>query len=179
MCFFQKVFSLAVRCAMAAVVVLALMNLAPRLLGVQPYIILSGSMEPAIKTGAIVYINRQTNPGTVQAGEIIAYRKGEAVITHRVVDGTAATVTTKGDANKEADLAPVPREAIIGTHLFSIPSLGFLYEWFHHPGVYFTLIALFAVDMIASIFCDPLTSKNKKQEKKDEKKKRNQESRRN
>jgi signal peptidase len=50
---------------------------------------------------------------------VIAFYKGRAVVTHRVVENrkVSGEFITKGDANAEKDMEPVPYSALIGRHL--------------------------------------------------------------
>ena len=47
-------------------------------------VVLSGSMEPALKTGGIIFTDtKKTMPGI---GDIITYRMDDMLVTHRVTD---------------------------------------------------------------------------------------------
>ena len=59
----------------------------PDFMGYKPFIVLSGSMEPGIMTGDMVFV-KNTDTGNLQKGDVIAYKSGEAVITHRIIDVT-------------------------------------------------------------------------------------------
>lgn len=100
----------------------------PKLFGYQIYSVVSGSMEPAIPTGSLVYI-AETEPGEVEAGEIVAFygaRDSASIITHRVVENRPmmGVLITKGDANPENDMNPVPYENFIGKVVRQIPGAG-------------------------------------------------------
>lgn len=102
----------------------------PRFAGIEQYVVISGSMEPAIPVGSMVY-SGQTDPSTLEAGDIIVFGSTEgesAPITHRVVENRLAEgeVVTKGDANPENDLNPVPYSSILGKVQLHIPMLGFI-----------------------------------------------------
>lgn len=112
-----------------AVVLLCLPLTAPRLMGYDVYAIVSGSMEPAIPTGSLVYA-RQTAPEDVAPEDVIVFRGGQdggAVITHRVVEDRPETraFITKGDANTANDIYPVPYEHVLGRVALSVPALGY------------------------------------------------------
>jgi signal peptidase len=92
--------------------------------------VLTGSMTPEIPVGSVV-IDRPVNPGTLEVGDIATYQKAPGVdeyITHRVVavhpETTPVTITFKGDANRGADIDPVPATAIRGQVWFHVPYLG-------------------------------------------------------
>lgn len=94
---------------------------APQTIGAtESYVVLSGSMEPAIQTGGVIYVYERP-PENIEEGDIITFNIGGSeteVTTHRVVevverDGTRMFVT-KGDANEDPDPVPVPPDAIVG-----------------------------------------------------------------
>ena len=100
----------------------------PRLFGYHIYSVVSGSMEPAIPTGSLVYV-RETSPEQVGAEEVIAFygaRDSASIITHRVVENRVVMgeFITKGDANQTEDMNPIPYENFIGSVVYSIPALG-------------------------------------------------------
>lgn len=107
---------------------LASLFVVPRLFGVEPYIVISGSMEPAVHTGAVAFVN--TRDRECQVGDIITYRlnggDGAPVVTHRVVGVENGSYITRGDANEVPDLAPVEPSQVLGTFLFQIPWIGYL-----------------------------------------------------
>ena len=99
----------------------------PRLFGLQLYTVVSGSMEPSIPTGSLVYVE-ETGPEDVEAGEVIAFYgsvDSASIITHRVVENRTLTgeFVTKGDANEKEDMNPVSYDQYIGEVVFSVPWL--------------------------------------------------------
>ena len=102
----------------------------PPLLDYQPYAVISGSMEPAIPTGSLVYI-KGMEAQDVQEGDVIAFYGGydsSAIVTHRVVENRVVMgeFITKGDANAAEDMNPVEYENFIGRVEWSIPELGII-----------------------------------------------------
>ncbi len=97
----------------------------PKLLGYEVYNVTSGSMEPALPVGSVIYV-RPAAPESVQAGDIIAYRVDAAVITHRVVENrfVEGVFVTKGDANEREDFSNVRYADLIGVVTYHIPYLG-------------------------------------------------------
>lgn len=116
-----------------AVVVLALLLVGVRVVGLSPYVVLSGSMEPAYAVGSLIYV-RPVGAQEIRVGMPLTFRvSGTSVVaTHRVhevvtVEGERRYIT-KGDANELSD-PPVPYAHVIGTPVFSIPWLGYLSAW--------------------------------------------------
>ena len=97
--------------------------------------VLSGSMEPALPVGGVVFI-KAVEPADIGPGSIIAYRSGELLITHRVVDvidESELSFITKGDANESPDLSPVPAASVVGRVIFDVPYLGYLAAFVKTP----------------------------------------------
>ena len=100
----------------------------PKLLGYQVYTVISGSMEPAIPTGSLVYI-KDMEPRDVADGDVIAFYGGHdsnAIITHRVVKNRVVMgeFITKGDANEKEDMNPIPYANFLGRVELSVPVVG-------------------------------------------------------
>lgn len=110
-------------------VVLCLPLTVPRAAGYEIYSVISGSMEPEIPVGSLVYI-RGEEPENIKEDEIIAFygaKDSNAIITHRVVENRVVMgeFITKGDANKTNDMNPIPYDNFIGKAVLSIPVLGY------------------------------------------------------
>lgn len=100
----------------------------PRFFGYQIYTVISGSMEPAISTGSLVYV-REEEAARVQKGEVIAFHSHSGtgtIVLHRVVKNQVVSgqFITKGDANQAEDMEPVPYEYLVGKVTMSIPLFG-------------------------------------------------------
>lgn len=65
-----------------AVVAVCVPMTLPRLLGYEVYVVVSGSMEPAIPVGSALYVE-SVPPEEVEVGDVIAFYDRGAVITHR------------------------------------------------------------------------------------------------
>jgi signal peptidase len=95
----------------------------------QTYVVTSGSMEPAIGVGDMVYVY-DVDPADIQEGDVITYDVDgdRQVTTHRVIDvlrtEEGRQFQTKGDANEDPDQYQVPPEAVVGRVGFSLPVIG-------------------------------------------------------
>ena len=106
---------------------IALVMFVPNILGYKSFAVISGSMEPNIHVGSIVYA-KEADFNDLKVDDIISYQlSSDTMVTHRIVsiDNEKQTVVTKGDANDVEDSAPVSKENIIGKVAFSIPLLGY------------------------------------------------------
>src|SRR4051794_26868053 len=109
---------------------LAVLTVVPRAVHGSALTVLTGSMTPTIPVGSVVVV-QPVDPGTLHAGDVVTYQRapGKAeFITHRIIrihtDTKPVTLTTKGDANRGEDIAPVPVTAVRGRVLFHVPYLG-------------------------------------------------------
>ena len=89
-------------------------------------IVISGSMEPEIKTGSIAFISKNIDYENIKEGDIISYDLGKTKVLHRVIDKNKEGLITKGDNNDVVDFGIVTRSQINGKYLFSIPLLGYM-----------------------------------------------------
>jgi signal peptidase I len=108
-----------------AVIALCLPMTLPRLMGYEVYHVVSGSMEPEIPVGSVIYVE-PVDAAQIEAGEIIAFQSGDSVITHRVVKNQVVegSFVTKGDANDQEDVNSVPYAYLIGRVAYHLPVLG-------------------------------------------------------
>ena len=99
----------------------------PSFLGYKPFIVLTGSMEPVFYSGDLVMV-KEVEADSLQVGDVIAFREGTAVITHRIVQVEGADqelrFITKGDNNNVNDRRPVTVEQLEGVYLYRISKLG-------------------------------------------------------
>ena len=110
---------------LAAVILTSVPLAVPRLLGYEIYNVTSGSMEPALPVGSVIYVQRVA-PEAVKEGEIIAYYVDGTVITHRVVEKrfVEGEFVTKGDANDMEDISNTHYSDLVGVVKYHIPMLG-------------------------------------------------------
>ena len=96
-------------------------------MGYKPFIVMSGSMETTINIGDLVIV-KKVNSSSIHAGDIIAFKNGNIVISHRVKevinDSETYKFKTKGDNNNVADDFIVNSDAIEGIFVNKIPGLG-------------------------------------------------------
>lgn len=149
------------------VVLFALFLMGSRLVGLQVFHIVSPSMEPTYNVGDLIYV-KTVDPDSVKVGDPITFVLNEdlMVATHRVVaiDSGNRQFTTKGDANKTEDAAPVHFNNLIGVPVFSIPLLGYVSAYIQSPPGMYIAIG-FGAALLGIVFLpDLLAKKNKKEE---------------
>lgn len=160
---FKKLWSVLSTLIVVAVVALAILLAGVRIVGLTPYVVLSGSMEPTYHTGSLIY-DKKVDPFTLKEGDVITFMVSEDTLaTHRIVgvvpdEDEPGTIRfrTKGDANDAEDGTLVHYKNVVGTPVFTIPYLGYFSNWITHaPGKYIAitaavvfLILLFLPDML-------------------------------
>ncbi len=121
-------------CLLLILVLVCIPLTVPRFFGVRIYSVISGSMEPAIPTGSLLYIT-EAQPEEIKEEEVIAFygvKDSASIITHRVVENRVVMgeFITKGDANQTQDMNPVPYDNFIGKVAYTIPKAGKAAELF-------------------------------------------------
>lgn len=114
----------------------------PALLGIQSFVVLSGSMEPVFPVGSIVYAQKLQN---YNLGDVVTFKTtGDKNITHRIYSiekkNNQSYYITKGDSNNSPDNAPVISSQITGKVFFFVPYLGKLVNLLKSPTYFFGLI---------------------------------------
>lgn len=109
-----------------AVVFVLITSRTDRLGNIRSFVVLTGSMEPSIKTHALVF----TKQANYEKKDIIAFQKKDTTIVHRIVaieSKNGATVyKTKGDVNNAADSDSVNQREVLGKTVLVIPYVGYL-----------------------------------------------------
>ena len=110
---------------LASVILTCVPIVVPRMIGYDVYNIISGSMEPSIPVGSLIYVEAAV-PADIQEGEVIAYHGRGSTIAHRVVQNrlVEGEFVTKGDANPEEDLNAIPYTSLVGRVKYHIPWIG-------------------------------------------------------
>ena len=149
----------------AAVVILAVLLVGARLVGLQVFTVLSGSMEPTYRTGSLIYV-KDADPYKLKEGDVITFLLDEnTVATHRIVavipdesEPSVVRFQTKGDANDVVDGSLVHYKNVVGKPIFTIPKLGYVASYIQNPpGMYiaisagaFVLMLMFLPDLFGS-----------------------------
>lgn len=104
---------------LAIVVLASALYAVPQLIGAEhSYVVLSGSMQPAIGPGDVILVDA-VDIEAVEPGDVVTFKRGEGTpTTHRVVDTVQTdggpALRTKGDANEEADPGLVHQSQLVG-----------------------------------------------------------------
>lgn len=104
--------------------------------GLRVFVVQSGSMEPAIKTGSIVVVMPQKS---YRVKDVITFlsepgaslKDPKSTVTHRIVEVKKDKKTkltsflVKGDANKTKDQKAVQEKQVLGKVVLSVPKVGY------------------------------------------------------
>lgn len=168
----KKIWDLVSGVIIALVVLLAVALVGVRLIGLQPFVVLSGSMEPTYHVGSLVYV-KSVDYKQLWVGDPITYMLDEdTVVTHRIIevlvdeeDPDTIRYFTQGDANDVPDGTSVHYKNIIGKPVFSIPYLGYVSNYIQKPPGMYVAIAAGAV-LILLVFLPDIFEDDKKEKQK-------------
>lgn len=103
-----------------------------KIIGFRNYTVLSGSMEPTIQPGDVVFIKHK-NKSTIELNDIVTFREDNKIITHRVIDDCEKGFITKGDNNNVADSTILEPENILGKVVLTVPKIGYILSFLSKP----------------------------------------------
>lgn len=104
--FFRKLWGLITTLLVIVMVFLAIALVGVRVVGLTPYAVLSGSMEPTYHVGSLIYV-KNVDPTQVEIGDPITFVVNEDLLlaTHRVVD--KMVITEREEAVLDENEQPV------------------------------------------------------------------------
>lgn len=154
----------------AVAVILAILMVGARLVGLQVFTVLSGSMEPTYHVGSLIYV-KDVDPFELEAGDVITFMLDEdTVATHRIVevvpdeeDSSVIRFRTKGDANDAVDGSLVHYKNVLGSPIFTIPKLGYVANYIQNPPGTYVAISAGAI-LLLLVFLPDLFEKDEEDE---------------
>ncbi len=172
----KKIWNFITTILVTIVVLLAVLLVGIRLVGIDVYTVLSGSMEPTYHVGSVIYV-KNVDPYTLKSGDVITFMLDEDTLaTHRIVDvipdeeePSTIRFQTKGDANDSVDGSLVHYKNVVGKPVFSIPYLGYVANFIQNPpGRYIAIVfvvLLLLLAFIPDLISDDETPKKKRRKK--------------
>ena len=136
----KKIWSWISTLLVGIVVLLAVALVGVRVVGLQPFVVLSGSMEPTYHVGSLIYV-KSVDYKELKVGDPITFMiSDDTVATHRIIevlpdeeDPDTLRYFTQGDANDVPDGSSVHYKNIIGKPVFSVPYLGYVSDYIQTP----------------------------------------------
>lgn len=161
----KKIWSIVTTVLVVLVVLCAVFLMGSRLMGYRVYTVITGSMEPELSVGDLLYV-KPVDPSSIKVGDDITFVLNEdlVVATHRVVriDAEKKHFYTKGLANDIED-DPVHFKNVLGVVEFAIPKLGYVSDFIQNPpGMYITIAA--GAVLIILVFLPDFLPKKKEEE---------------
>lgn len=104
-------------------------NQVPMPFGIGSSVVLSGSMEPTLSTGDLIFIKERDS---YKENEVIVFQDGNIAVVHRIISIDGDYVITQGDANNTPD-DPILMGQIKGEVVGSIPLVGYLVNLIKNP----------------------------------------------
>ena len=169
----KKIWDAVTTTLVVLVVIFAVFLMGSRLMGMQVFNVISGSMEPTYSVGDLLYV-KTVDPDSVRVGDPITFVLNEdlVVATHRVVaiDSENRQFTTKGDANETEDAAPVHFNNLVGVPVFAVPLLGYVSAYIQSPPGMYVAMGVVIVLLLVVFLPDLMKKEEKKEENKEEEK---------
>mgnify|MGYP004644464101 FL=1 len=124
-------------------IIIYLIIFIPVLWGKKPLVVISGSMEPILKVGGILYYEK-INLDDFKKDDILVYQLNEHIVSHRIVNINEYGFETKGDNNISNDSYIVDKNNVIGRgNNWSIPYIGYYADFiYNHKYLLIVMIIL-------------------------------------
>lgn len=116
----------------------------PSIWGYKPLVVISGSMEPILKVGGILYY-KETKLDEYKENDIVVFKSNKYLVSHRIVEKNKDGFITKGDANKNIDSNVLSYNKALGKGTnWSIPYIGYYADFIYKNKryLYITLVIL-------------------------------------
>lgn len=168
---FRRIWNTVTSILVVIVVLFALLLVGARVIGLQVFSVLSGSMEPSYPVGSLIYV-KEVDATELRKGDVITFMLNEkTVATHRVVevlvdeeDSQVLRFKTKGDANDVEDGGLVHYKNVLGSPIFMIPMLGFVASYIQQPPGLYLAISFGAVLLLLVFLPDLFEKSDEKKE---------------
>lgn len=141
------------------VILLCVPLVLPKMLGYQVCEVVTGSMEPELQVGSVVYIEK-CDANQIKVGDIISFYVGideENIISHRVVEiKENESFVTKGDSNNYNDDSTVDSTHLIGKVKFKINNISWLVHLFDSITGIIIVCGIIVISLFLNISSDIL-----------------------
>lgn len=113
------------------------------------YVVMSGSMQPAIKTGSIVGVKQEDKYVQGDVITVMVDNNPNNTYTHRIVEINDDSYVTKGDANESNDADLAFKESVLGRVFANIPLVGYIVNFAKQPTGFIVMVVVPAILIIA------------------------------
>ena len=139
----------------------------PMLFNYKPLVVLSGSMEPTLPIGSVIYYH-PVEEKDLKVGDIVTFKlkDNKTLVSHRITSIDNGIIKTKGDANNSVDSLNLTYSSILGVDSnFYVPYVGYFIQYVNE---HLYLVTLVVTILILEFLLSNIVS-DKKGELKDEK----------
>ena len=149
-------------------ILIYLMVYIPAFWGYKPLVVISGSMEPTLKVGGILYYYEQ-DLEKFDRGDILVYKSKNHIISHRLIEQKDNGFITKGDNNNVVDSKIVSNKQVLGKGTnWSIPYIGYYADYIYsHKYLLFISVAVITLDLCNDYYREHKKKVSDNNEKKD------------
>jgi len=120
----------------------------PKVFGVGVAVVVSDSMRPNLNSGDLIVVKEQD---TYIPNDVITFKYGNIINTHRLLREEDGFYITQGDANTNID-DPIPPQDVEGKVVAVVPKLGLVINFIQSPiGLIVLVIAGAAIVFLPSI----------------------------
>ena len=136
-------------------IIIYLLVFVPCLWGHKPLVVISGSMEPTLKVGGILYYEK-IDLEDFKIDDILVYKTKDHIISHRIVDIVDDGFITKGDANNSVDNNLINKNQVLGKGTnWSIPYIGYYADFIYtHKYLLYISLSIIVVDLLNDFYRD-------------------------
>lgn len=136
-------------------IIIYLLVFVPCLWGHKPLVVISGSMEPTLKVGGILYYEKMELED-FKINDILVYKTKDHIISHRIVDIVDDGFITKGDANNSVDNNLINKNQVLGKGTnWSIPYIGYYADFIYtHKYLLYISLSIIVVDLLNDFYRD-------------------------
>lgn len=136
-------------------IIIYLLVFVPCLWGHKPLVVISGSMEPTLKVGGILYYEKMELED-FKINDILVYKTKDHIISHRIVNIVDDGFITKGDANNSVDNNLINKNQVLGKGTnWSIPYIGYYADFIYtHKYLLYISLSIIVVDLLNDFYRD-------------------------
>ena len=122
----------------------------PAVFGFSTAVVISGSMSGCLEVNDMVIIREAKD---YSVGDVVTFKSGENLVTHRIIARQGEGFVTKGDANNTPDLDLLDPGLIVGRVVAVIPGVGKAIEFMRTPlGIMCVVAVGFALYYVPTLF---------------------------
>lgn len=160
----RKILSIISDIGIALVIATVLSVYIFQFIGINTFIVRSGSMEPTFLTGSLCFVDTKSDYDEVKVGDVIAFKLQDSLVTHRVIEILPEGMVTKGDNNDISDGLTTTKDNFVGENILALPYLGYGLSWIQtKKGKILTVTVVLAL-IVINIILSEMDINNKKKD---------------